>query len=101
MVVNSRHFTNARVRTRAGIAVGKAASLDFDADTGRLTMLHVRISGVAHLLDHELLIAWAQIVSISEDEVIVEDAAVPATSGALAKRLSATTAAHLTTRGNS
>jgi len=98
MVVNSRHFTNAKVLTKSGTHIGKATSLDFDADTGKLTTLHVRPTGVTHLLE-EFLVAWAQIISLSEDEVIIDDAAVPSGQKSATKPMHAP-AVHLTQHGN-
>ncbi|MFZ2804004.1 MAG: PRC-barrel domain-containing protein [Patescibacteria group bacterium] len=85
MTVNSKELVNAPVRTQAGQAIGRVASVDFEADTGRLAALHVRIRGmVPHLLDNELLVSWSQIVSITKDEVVVKDTSVPADATAIA-----------------
>ena len=78
MVLNSKALTNIPVRTKSGMAVGRFASLDLDADSGRLMAIRVRVPGVVpHLLDDEVIVQWAQIISISEDEVVISDASVP------------------------
>lgn len=69
--------------------MGKVSSLDLDAETGRLVTLHVRVSGVVPgLLDQEAFVAWSQIISLSETEVIVEDTTVTPASSRFAKRFS-------------
>ncbi|GEM_PF-1180264 len=89
MLVNSKRLSHALVRTRSGTSVGKVSSLDLDAETGRLVTLHVRVSGVVlGLLDQETLVAWSQIVSLSETEVIVEDTAVTSASARFAESFS-------------
>lgn len=87
MTVNSKELANAPVRTESGKGVGRVASLDVDADTGRLVAVRIRSGVVPHLLDTELLVAWSQVVSLSKDEVIVKDAAIPVGASALAKGL--------------
>lgn len=78
MVLNSKALTNIPVRTKSGMAVGRLASLDVDADSGRLQAIRVRVPGVVpHLLDDEVAVPWAQIISISEEEAIISDATVP------------------------
>lgn len=94
MVINSKQILHAPVRTRSGTAVGKVASIDFDADTGHFTTLHVRVAGVVSgLLDKETLVGWQQIVSMSETEVIVEDTSVSRALPRFAKQFSSPTPA--------
>lgn len=60
------------------MAVGRLASLDLDGDSGRLMALRVRIPGVVpRLLDDEVAVSWAQIISITEEEAVIADASVP------------------------
>ena len=48
-----------------GDAVGKVASIDLDADTGRLHTLWVKTRGISGLLEDELAVSWNAIVSAS------------------------------------
>jgi len=87
MNLNSKNVVGTPVRTRSGTPVGKLASLDFEADTGRLATVRVRVRGmVPGLLDNETLVTWSQVVSLDEREVVVEDAAVSAGSAILARK---------------
>lgn len=86
MVINSKRLVGAVVRTKSGERLGKLTSVDLDADTGRLTTLHVTPYGaVASLLVGDLLIAWSSVYSMAEEEIIVQDAVVPLTVRRLAK----------------
>lgn len=99
MNLNSKTLVGTPVRTRSGTPVGKLASLDFEADTGRLAALHVRVRGVVPgLLDDEALIAWSQVVSLDEREILVEDAAVVAGQAILARKDMAAPSAHFKER---
>ncbi len=78
MILNSRRLGKAAVRTRSGARVGNLASIDLDGDTGKLVAIRVLPRGsVGGLLSNELVIAWHLIVSMTEEEVVVEDATVP------------------------
>lgn len=81
MVINSKSLVGVPVRTAAGQMVGKLASLEIDAETGRISVLRVRVRGmVPGLLDDESFVAWSQVVSMSEKEIVVVDAIAPATA---------------------
>jgi len=99
MNLNSRSLVGTPVRTRSGTPVGKLASLDFEADTGRLAVLRVRVRGmVPGLLDDEALVAWSQVVSLDEREIVVDDAAVTVGSSVLARKDLAAPSAHFKER---
>jgi sporulation protein YlmC with PRC-barrel domain len=86
MAINSKQLMNLPVLTKSGIKVGRLASLDIDADSGKLTAIRVRIPGaVPHLMDREIIVNWPQIVSLSEKEAVIADAVVPVGSKLLAK----------------
>lgn len=90
MLVNTKKLKNAKVRTKAGIFLGRLASLDFDADTGHLISLRVRIGGmVPGLMDEEALIAWSQVLSMTEKEIVVVDTFVTEGVVWIKKRFSA------------
>ncbi|MBI5654912.1 PRC-barrel domain-containing protein [Candidatus Uhrbacteria bacterium] len=95
MNLNSKALVGVPVRTKAGQLVGKLSSLEIDSETGRISLLRVRVRGmVPGLLDDEAFVAWSQVVSMSEKEIVVVDASVPATAR-LAKSDFAAPSAHL------
>lgn len=74
MLLNSKTAMGLPVRTKSGIQLGKLASFDLDAETGRLTALHVRVRGmVPGLLDDEAIVAWPQVVTMDDKEIVVVD----------------------------
>ncbi len=96
MIVNSKKMAGVPVRTEAGFSVGKVVSFDLDGDTGKLTVFRVRIPGaVPALLDQEAMISWSQIVSMSDQEVVVVDAVVREMAAAKANPRMAAPPAHL------
>lgn len=81
MVVNSKRLGKAAVRTQSGTRLGTLASVDLDGDTGKLVAIRVSAKGaVIGLLSNELVIAWACVVSTTEQEIVVKDASVPASA---------------------
>ena len=79
MVMNAKAFHGLPVRTRSGMHVGKVGSMDIETDTGRIAFLGVKTGSlVAAFLGQELDVAWRQIISVDDKEVVVEDAVVPA-----------------------
>jgi len=86
MRLNTKQVFGLPVETSGGSALGKACSADFDAETGRLTTLHVKTRGVIPgLMDEELLVDWSQIVEITAERVVVADASVPEGARAIAR----------------
>lgn len=74
------------VRTVSGTPVGKVQSFDLDADTGAFAGIRVIPRGaVAGLLAHEQMIARQSIVSLTEEEVVIEDAFVPYSAAQFSK----------------
>lgn len=77
MTVNSKHMQGVQVHTISGTRLGQVASFDLDADTGRLAAVRVKISRMVPAgLGPEALVAWSQIVSMDDKEVVVVDAFV-------------------------
>lgn len=71
------------VWTRLGERVGRVYDVEFEVETGRLVCLHVRQGYWAPLTTTKtLIIAWLQIVEITPEKVVVEDAAVQEKAGA-------------------
>lgn len=78
MVVNSKRLGKAAIRTQSGVRLGTLASVDLDGETGKLVAIRVLAKGpVMGLLSNELVIAWPDIVSMTEREIVVKDAFVP------------------------
>jgi sporulation protein YlmC with PRC-barrel domain len=91
MLVDSKRMQGVPVRTVSGQGVGKLESFEFEVETGRLSGVRVKISGIVPaLLDQEALVAWSQIVSMSEAEVVVRDGVAMERAGWLAKKLATT-----------
>ena len=85
MSLNSKRLEGASVVTRSGMRVGKLASFEIDADTGKLTSILVRPTGnVTALLSGDLIIAWSQIISMSEKKIVVSDTVTAVESARLA-----------------
>lgn len=76
MLLRAKRFIGASVRTRSGQVIGKVVDFEFDGDDGRLLAICVKTGLVQGLMEDQLIIVWAQIVSMNEREVIVEDGTV-------------------------
>lgn len=95
MHASQRRLVGLPVRTRSGHPLGKIADFIIDTDTGRIAFLAVRARGfIPGLMDQELRIAWAQVISLSDTEAVVADGSVPSgatrfIAGLAGKRLQA------------
>lgn len=86
MDIGLRDLIGLAVRTRSGAAIGKLASFDVDADTGRISLFRVKSGGlVAGLLGDELLVPWASVIELTTEALVVADTTVPVGATALAK----------------
>lgn len=86
MHLNSKEFIGLPVVTKSGTALGKLASIDIDADSGRLVTLHVKTRGIVPgLLSDELLIGWASVIEMTDERIVVADASVAAGATAFAR----------------
>ncbi|MFH1078462.1 MAG: PRC-barrel domain-containing protein [Patescibacteria group bacterium] len=78
MQISQRRLVGLPVKTRSGAMLGNVADLVLETDTGRLACIVVRSRGfIPGLMDHELRVAWAQVISMSETEVVVMDGTIP------------------------
>lgn len=67
------------VKTRANILIGTISDVEVDADTGRIEQFLVHTKGmVSGLFAKRLMISWAQIVRLTESELVVEDSVASA-----------------------
>lgn len=65
------------VWTRLGERVGRVHDLEFEIETGRMVALHVREGHWVPLTASKtLIVAWPQVVEITPEKVIVEDAVI-------------------------
>ena len=87
MVVNVKSFFGVNARTVSGTRLGKVQSMSIDQDTGKLALIHIQPRGMAHLLENELFVAWSDIISMTEEEVVVRDGVVPIQSSVLASEV--------------
>lgn len=86
MILNSKAMIGIPVETRAGQSLGRLGSVDVDAETGRIKTFHVKSGNlVSGLLGDELMIAWEQVIELTNERLLVADTAFPAGSRALAK----------------
>jgi sporulation protein YlmC with PRC-barrel domain len=86
MDLNTKGMQGVTVRTEGGLRVGKVASFDLDADTGRLRLIRVHTPGlVPRLLNDELLVPWVSVRSMTMEEVVINDATVAGTVRAIAQ----------------
>jgi len=78
MHISQRRLMGLPVRTRSSQALGKISDFVMDTDTGRIAFLLVRTRGfIPGLMDQELRIAWAQVISLTDKEAVVTDGSVP------------------------
>jgi sporulation protein YlmC with PRC-barrel domain len=78
MRINTKQLMGLPVETEGGASIGKVCSADVETETGRIIAIHAKTRGVIPgLMDEDLLIAWSQIVEITAEHVIVQDATVP------------------------
>ncbi|KAA0207003.1 PRC-barrel domain containing protein [Candidatus Uhrbacteria bacterium] len=90
MILNSKAMSGLPVETRSGQSLGRIASFDVDADTGRIKTFHVKSGNlVSGLLGDELMVDWGQVLELTEMRLVVADSAVPAGERALAKAATA------------
>jgi sporulation protein YlmC with PRC-barrel domain len=88
MVVNTKKMTGTPVITKSGMTLGKVASFDIERESGRLHAIRVKTRGlVPGLLDQELTVAWAQILEVAQERVVVTDAIIPAGGSKIAARV--------------
>ncbi|MDA2936556.1 PRC-barrel domain-containing protein [Patescibacteria group bacterium AH-259-L05] len=73
-----KQLLNLDVYTQSGQYVGKIVDLEIDADTGHIITYIVKSSNVIkNLFQEKLLINQNQVISISSEKMMVEDASMP------------------------
>lgn len=85
MRINHKKLIGVPVLTKSGQAVGKLAEIEVETNNGRIETFIVHTAGPIPAITHnELRVAWSQVVEITEKEIIVLDATVPANASSLA-----------------
>lgn len=73
--------------TEREASIGKLASVDFDAATGRLVGIRVTSRGIlSGFLADELFVAKSAIIEMTKERVIIKDTAIPAEARSIAKQ---------------
>ncbi len=91
MLLNSKDMIGVPVETRDGRFIGKVASFNVDAITGKLSSLLVHAPGiVSGLFRDELLVDWNVILEMTPDRVLVADTAVKSVARMARKEVPAT-----------
>lgn len=77
MQISTRKLIGLSVRTQSGESVGSVRELIVEGDTGRIEQFVVRTSGaLSALIQPELMIGWAQVVTLTEEALVVMDSIV-------------------------
>ncbi len=76
MLVNDRHLLGLSVETDSGTHLGRVVGLTVQTETHRVEQYEVRRGGVKGLGLPHLLISWTQVKAITEEKMVVEDAAI-------------------------
>lgn len=75
MRINSKDLLSLPVETKSGERLGKVASFEIDCETHLIVNYYVR-SLKDLLFKDELIISPSQVISISKEKMIVEDAVI-------------------------
>jgi len=74
-----QQLINLPVRTKSGQALGVLVGFELNGETHEIRVYHVKPRGlIKGLLRQELLIAREQVVSLNQEEMVVDDALVEA-----------------------
>ena len=63
------------VETKTGRFLGKVESLVFEVESQSIYQYQVKPAGITHLFDSRLLIHRNQVISITQEKLVVDDAA--------------------------
>ncbi|MFA5092154.1 MAG: PRC-barrel domain-containing protein [Candidatus Paceibacterota bacterium] len=81
------HLTGVPVYTRSGNHVGRLVGFVIESDTHEVVQYAVKKSGTLELiLPKEFLVNRTQVVSVSDEKMVVEDAAVAEKAKVAAKK---------------
>ena len=73
MKIFSHQLNNLPVETKSGQALGKISYYEMDTDTHRVLKYYVKSHKLVRLLSKELTIDPEQVISITQEKMIVQD----------------------------
>lgn len=77
MILSRKQLLQLPVETRSGQSIGRVVDLEFDAAEQRIWRYHVSQGSV--FFKNKLLISPSQVISLSEQKMVVEDGVVKGT----------------------
>ncbi|MFH1171124.1 MAG: PRC-barrel domain-containing protein [bacterium] len=78
MTIDAKHLLNLPVETTTGRQIGRVRGFRLDTHTHTILQYEVRRSGILkELLSADLLIHQQQVISITNEKMVVDDLAVP------------------------
>ena len=86
MIIPWEKLNNLPVETRSGQGIGRVYGLDVETESSLVKNYRVKSKGIIKgFLASELLISRDEVISISEDKMIVDDAVIAEKSGVAEK----------------
>lgn len=73
MYLQEKQIIGLPVKTQSGLMLGKVKHFTINTETGELAQLEIGSSSLAKLFAQSLLINKSQIITISQQEIIVAD----------------------------
>jgi sporulation protein YlmC with PRC-barrel domain len=77
MQLSHRQLLHLPVETKSGARLGVVASFEIDSEQQVVTRYTVRTAPLPKFLADELIIAPSQVVSITNEKMVVEDGVMP------------------------
>ena len=77
--MNLRHkeIINLPVETKSGQALGVVCDFEYDSDVNKITAFHIKKGNfVASFINHSLVVSADQVISITKQKMVVEDASI-------------------------
>ncbi|MBU4421598.1 PRC-barrel domain-containing protein [Candidatus Parcubacteria bacterium] len=76
MILSLKKIIGLKVETKSGRHLGHLRDLDLDTETFEIVKIYVRPSGIVKgLVAGDLIISKSNVISISEEKIIVDDLA--------------------------
>jgi len=77
MIINKSKLIGLSVFTQMGEPLGKVGGFEIDTDTHKIERYHIKSRDlIKELFGHELIVSASQVISISEEKMIVEDGVI-------------------------
>jgi len=74
MIISSDDLIGLPVYTQSNIHLGKVVSFDLDIDSNAISKYHIKTGLIKGLWHEQLTVDESQVISISKEKMIVEDA---------------------------